>query len=454
MDSYTNPANGKYLDPKPKHTPADAKNIIDSSFEAFNIWKNTSIKERAQMIGRVGEVLLKRKKDLGFTCTEEMGKPLKESIAEVEKCATVCKYYEENAAEFLKNEPIKTEGQESYVVKRPLGPVLAVMPWNFPYWQVMRFAAPALCAGNTGLLKHSSNVPGCALHLENVFKEAGLPENVFRTLLINSSEVEAVIRNPKVAAVTLTGSTAAGRKVAAVAGECLKKVVLELGGSDPYIICEDADLEMAAATLVKGRMLNAGQSCISPKRLIIVKSVYEKFKSLVVEEMKKISFGDPLNESTSIGPMARFELRDELDKQVQKSVQAGAELLMGGKIPALTGAFYPPTILAQVKPGMAAFDEELFGPVVVLISAQDENNAVMLANMSPFGLGGGIFTRDMNKARELAEKGLDTGGVFINDFLRSDPRLPFGGIKESGHGRELSRLGIHEFINQKTIFFK
>jgi succinate-semialdehyde dehydrogenase/glutarate-semialdehyde dehydrogenase len=454
MDVLINPATGKKLDPKPRHTSEEARMIIDSSYKAYSTWKNVPVKERSILIGRVGEVLLARKNELALTCTQEMGKPLKESIAEVEKCASVCKYYAENAEEFLKDDVIKTEGSESYVIKRPLGPVLAVMPWNFPYWQVMRFAAPGLCAGNSALLKHSSNVPGCALHLEAVFKEAGLPENVFRTLLIPSYEVEAVIRNPKVVAVTLTGSTAAGRKVSAVAGECLKKVVLELGGSDPYLILADADLEMAASTLVKGRMLNAGQSCISPKRLIIVKSVYEKFKTLVIAEMKKVSYGDPMMDATGIGPMARFELRDELSEQVQKSIAAGAELVMGGKIPLNEGAYYPPTILGQVRPGMAAFDEELFGPVVILICAHDENDAVLLANMSPYGLGGGIFTNDLQKARELAEKGLETGGVFINDFLKSDPRLPFGGVKESGHGRELSRLGINEFINHKTIFFK
>ena len=436
------------------HSKKDIQNILELTHKAWLSWRERPIAERAALVGKVGEVMLARKTELAEMCTREMGKVLRESVAEVEKCALACKYYSENAEKFLASEAIKTEGQESFVVYNPLGVVLAVMPWNFPYWQVIRFAAPALCAGNGAVLKHSSNTFGCAKLLESVFKEAGLPENIFRALIIGSEEVAAVIEHKLVKAVTLTGSTAAGRKVAAKAGECLKKTVLELGGSDPYIILEDADIAAAAKVLVQGRMLNAGQSCISPKRFIAVKSVYGEFRDKVLSEMKNVTFGDPMNADSGIGPMSREDLRDELHEQVMKSVSQGARLLLGGKIPDIKGAYYPPTVLADVRPGMVAFDQELFGPVVCIIEADDEAHAITLANQSEYGLGAGVFTKDIARAKRIALSGIESGGVFVNDFLKSDPRLPFGGIKDSGYGRELSRLGIHEFVNAKTIFIK
>jgi succinate-semialdehyde dehydrogenase/glutarate-semialdehyde dehydrogenase len=445
MPTAINPATDLELRTYPDHPGPMVDQIIEKSHAAFLEWKNVKTSERAKMIARVGEVLLKNKEKLGQICTDEMGKLLTESIAEVEKCALACQFYAENAEKFLRDEQIKTEGQESFVTYKPLGVVLAVMPWNFPYWQVIRFAAPALCAGNAAVLKHASNVPGCAMALEETFKEAGLPENLFRTLLISSKEVSRVIENKLIQAVTITGSTKAGKEVAKKAGEVLKKVVLELGGSDPYLIMKDADLAMAAKVLVKGRLLNAGQSCISPKRLIVEKSVYADFTKLIEAEMKQASV---------IAPMARKDLRDELQEQIDKSLKQGATCLIGGKIPQGPGAYYPATLITDLKPGMSAFDEELFGPVVCLIPAANEEEMIKFANMSQYGLGGGIFSQNIPHARHIATERLETGGVFINDFLKSDPRLPFGGIKESGYGRELSHLGIKEFVNAKTIFIK
>lgn len=445
MPKSINPATGHELKNYPDHQGPEVDHIIEKSHAAHLEWKTVKTSERAKLVGQLGEVLLKNKEKLGQICTDEMGKLLSESIAEVEKCALACQYYSENAEKFLQDEHIKTEGQESFVTYKPLGVVLAVMPWNFPYWQVIRFAAPALCAGNGAVLKHASNVPGCALALEGMFKEAGFPEHLFRTLLISSKEVNRVIEHKLIQAVTITGSTKAGKEVAKKAGEVLKKVVLELGGSDPYLIMKDADLKLAAKVLVKGRLMNAGQSCISPKRLIVDKSVYQEFTKLVETEMKQ---------AQALAPMARKDLRDELQEQLNKSLKQGATCLIGGKIPEGAGAFYPATLITDLKPGMTAFDEELFGPVVCLIPAADEEEMIKLANMSQYGLGGGIFSQNIPHARKIAVERLETGGVFINDFLKSDPRLPFGGIKESGYGRELSHLGIKEFVNAKTIFIK
>jgi succinate-semialdehyde dehydrogenase/glutarate-semialdehyde dehydrogenase len=328
------------------------------------------------------------------------------------------------------------------------------MPWNFPFWQVIRFAAPTLCAGNAAVLKHASNVPGCAMALEEVFVAAGFPKNIFRTLMISSKEVNRVISHQHIHAVTLTGSTKAGREVAKTAGYELKKTVLELGGSDPYLVLKDADLAQAAKILVKGRLQNAGQSCVSPKRIIVVESVYKEFVSLVEAEMKPFIAGDPFSAEAKIGPMARTDLRDELQAQVERSIAAGARCLMGGQIPSGKGAFYPPTLLIDIRPGMPAFDEEMFGPVMCLIPTKDEASAIAYANQSEYGLGGGIFSKDVIHAKAIASEQMETGGVFINDFLKSDPRLPFGGIKHSGHGRELSHLGIKEFVNAKTVYIK
>lgn len=445
MPKSINPATDEPIKSYPDQDAAQTETIINEVYQAHLEWRELRTSQRAELVGKLGELLLNNKEKLAQICSDEMGKLLTEAVSEVEKCALACAYYSDQAEKFLQDELIKTHGEESFVSYRPLGVVLAIMPWNFPYWQVIRFAAPALCAGNGVVLKHASNVPGCALALEEIFLQAGFPENIFRTLLISSKEVDPVIEHKLISAVTITGSTQAGKAVAQKAGSVLKKVVLELGGSDPYLILKDADLKEAAKILVKGRLLNAGQSCISPKRLIVDKSIYQEFTKLVAEEIKQ---------SAPLGPLARKDLREDLQKQIDKSIKAGAKCLLGGQIPKGAGAFYPATLLVDLKPGIAAFDEELFGPVVCLIPAENEDDAIRLANTSPYGLGGGIFSRDIERAKKIAVEKMETGGVFINDFLKSDPRLPFGGIKESGHGRELSHLGIKEFVNAKTIFVK
>jgi succinate-semialdehyde dehydrogenase/glutarate-semialdehyde dehydrogenase len=398
--------------------------------------------------------LIERKTELAGIMVAEMGKVLREAVGEIEKCATVCSFYADNATSFLKNEVIQTEASESYIIFQPIGTVLAVMPWNFPFWQVFRFLAPALMAGNTGVLKHAANVPGSALAIEQLVRDAGFPENVFRTLIIGSAKVKAVIENPLIKAVTLTGSTSAGKSVASIAGSVLKKSVLELGGSDPYLILEDADIEKAAQLCVTSRLINAGQSCIGAKRFIIADKIYDEFEAEFVRLMSEATYGDPLNPATKIGPLARPDLRDELHQQVENSRKLGATVLLGGFIPEETAAFYPPTVLTNVLPGMPAYHEELFGPVAVLFRFKTEEEAIRIANDTVFGLGAAVFTSDVTKGKLLAEKGLEAGCVYVNDFVKSDPRLPFGGIKESGYGRELSAVGIREFVNIKTIVVK
>jgi len=398
--------------------------------------------------------LLAKKGELAAIMVAEMGKVLREAIGEIEKCALVCSYYADNAGMFLKNEPVQTEAAESYISYQPVGTILAVMPWNFPFWQVFRFLAPALMAGNTGVLKHAANVSGCALAIEQLVSEAGFPPNVFRTLLISSSRVNEVIENPRIKAVTLTGSTPAGKSVAAAAGSVLKKSVLELGGSDPYLILEDADIKTAARLCVISRLLNAGQSCTGAKRFIVADKIYDAFEEEFLRLMRLATFGDPLNPQTTIGPLARKDLRHELHEQVMKSCTMGARLLLGGYIPEGAATFYPPTILTGVTPEMPAYHQELFGPVAVLYRVKSEEEAVRIANDTVFGLGAGIFTADLTKGKLLAERGLEAGCVFVNDFVKSDPRLPFGGIRESGYGRELSAAGIREFVNIKTVVLK
>ena len=447
-----NPFNQELIQSYSEHSQNDINHIITEVDDEFTKWQKTNINERTELLSNTASILKKNIEKYSQIITMEMGKPIRESRAEIEKCAWVCEYYAENGQKFLAPQEVKTDALKSYVTFQPLGVILAVMPWNFPFWQVFRFAAPTLMAGNVGILKHSSNVSGCALAIEQIFQDAGYPKNAFRVLLMNNKKVASIIENPVIKAVTLTGSTPAGKTVASKAGKMLKKTVLELGGSDPYIVLEDADLQKAVNSCSISRLLNAGQSCIAAKRFIIVKSVLPKFQSLLIQNMKKIKMGDPLDENVNIGPMARIDLRDELHQQVIKSVKLGAKLVLGGQIPAGKGAFYPPTILTEVKPGMPAFDEELFGPVAVIVSAKNENEAIQLANNSVFGLGAAVFTEDVKRGEKIAAEKIEAGSCFVNDFVKSDPRLPFGGIKQSGYGRELSDFGIREFVNIKTVY--
>jgi len=454
MLTSINPANNNPIKNYDELTLDEAAKIIFLADESFKLWKETSFAHRSKLMNNAAKVLRDNSEEYSVLMTMEMGKPIKQSRTEVEKCAWVCEYYAENAEKFLADEIIKTEALKSFVTYQPLGAVLAIMPWNFPFWQVFRFAAPNLMAGNAGLLKHASNVSGCALAIEDVFRKAGFPEYLFSSLFITSKNVKEIIENKLVGAVTLTGSVPAGKSVASLAGSLIKKTVLELGGSDPYIILEDADLQKAAEACVTSRLINAGQSCIAAKRFIIVESVYDEFEKLYLEIMSNKKMGDPMNDENDLGPQASLQLRDELHEQVLRSVEQGAEIILGGNIPDLLGAYYPPTILRNVKPGMAAFDEELFGPVAALIKAKDEDDAIELANYSIFGLGAAVFTNDVQKGEHIAKEKLNAGCCFVNDFVKSDPRLPFGGIKESGYGRELSPFGIKEFVNIKTVYVK
>ena len=449
-----NPTTGEVVKTYEELTPGELTPIIEAAHESFLTWRNTSFADRAKLMKKAAQILRQTANETATLMAMEMGKPIKDGRAESEKCAWVCDYYADNTEVFLQPETISTDASNSYVTFVPLGVVLAVMPWNFPFWQVFRFAAPALMAGNAGLLKHASNVPGCALKIEEVFHKAGFPENIFRTLLIGSGPVNSVIENSLVKAVTLTGSTPAGRAVAGKAGDVLKKSVLELGGSDPYIILEDADLDEAVSLCVTSRLINAGQSCIAAKRFIVVDSLREPFEQLFVEKMQARKMGDPMEEETDIGPQARYELRDELHNQVKKSIEKGAVCLLGGTIPDNGGAFYPPTVLTHVKKNMPAYDEELFGPVAAIIPVKDEQEAIRVANDSIFGLGAAVFTKDLLRGERIAVNELEAGSCFVNSFVKSDPRLPFGGIKESGYGRELSHYGIKEFVNIKTVFIK
>jgi succinate-semialdehyde dehydrogenase/glutarate-semialdehyde dehydrogenase len=446
------PATGEPLADYPEMTSEEVSQAVAEAHRAFEKWRRASFAERTALLRRAGTVLRERSEELAELMAAEMGKPLAGGRAEVEKCAWVCDYYAENAAGFLADEPADVGATASYVAFRPLGVVLAVMPWNFPFWQVFRFAAPALAAGNAALLKHSSNVTGCALAIEELLAAAGCPQGLFRTLTIGSSAVAGVIAHPLVRAVTLTGSTEAGKAVAAEAGRRLKKTVLELGGSDPYVVLEDADLEAAAGSCAVAKLINSGQSCIAAKRFVVVEAVRERFESLLVERLRAAPVGDPREEGVEVGPMARIELRDELHDQVEGTVAAGATCLLGGEVAPGPGAFYPPTVLSGVGPGMPAYDEELFGPVAAIIPAADESEALRIANDSVFGLGAAVFTGDRQRGERIALEELEAGSCFVNDFVRSDPRLPFGGVKESGYGRELSSFGIREFVNIKTVY--
>jgi succinate-semialdehyde dehydrogenase/glutarate-semialdehyde dehydrogenase len=454
MLNSINPSNGELIASYEEMTKEEVKVIISDVNSAYQEWRLTSFSHRTQLMKNVAEILQDRKEDLGRFMTLEMGKPFSQAVAEANKCASVCEYYADNAERILENQIIETDASKSYVAYRPIGIVLAVMPWNFPFWQVLRFAAPALMAGNVGVLKHASNVQGCALEIEKIFQDAGFPKNVFRTLVIGSKDVKEVIENPHVKAVTLTGSTPAGKAVASQAGAVLKKTVLELGGSDPYIILEDADLDQAITACMIGRFLNTGQSCIAAKRFIVIESILNEFRTKLLEAMKTQKWGDPFDEDVNIGPMVNILSRDEVHEQVTASIEKGADLLVGGIIPDVEGAFYPATLLDNVRPGMPAFDDEIFGPVASIISVNNEEEAIQLANQTSFGLGGAVFTKDIERGEKIAANDIEAGCCFVNDFVRSDPRLPFGGIKESGYGRELSEAGIREFTNMKTVYIR
>jgi succinate-semialdehyde dehydrogenase / glutarate-semialdehyde dehydrogenase len=430
------------------HTEAEIEQRLAWGHQAFKQFCQVDLEERCQRMKQLVKLLKENVDEHATIITQEMGKTFKEAKAEVLKCATSAEYYIENIAEMLAPKPILSDASQSYVSYEPKGIILAIMPWNFPYWQVFRFAIPNILAGNPGLLKHASNVSGCALAIEKLFLEAGFPEGAFQAVLINSKNIEPLIADTRVQGVTLTGSTAAGMSVAALAGKYIKKTVLELGGSDPFIVLKDADIAAAAKTAVQARMQNAGQSCIAAKRFIVEKAVEEEFTTRVSELIQKMQQGDPFNASTDMGPMARPDLATELGHQLHRSVTQGAKLVTGGQH---SGANFAPTLLTNVDTDMIAFKEETFGPLAVIVSAQDEKQAIELANHSIFGLGASLWTKDLEKARKLARK-VESGNVFINAMMRSDARLPFGGVKQSGYGRELSLEGAHEFLNVKTVY--
>lgn len=449
--NVTNPATGEFVRAYSPHTEAEVDEKLDAAQDAFESWRRTTMDQRAASLSAVAEVLRQRReRDAALMC-EEMGKPISQAAAEIDKCAAVCDYYAEHAASFLAPEARVHNGARGYVRFEPLGVVLAIMPWNFPFWQVFRFAAPALMAGNVALLKHASNVPGSALAIEDIFRQAELPDGLLTTLLVASEQIPSLIQQPAVRAVTLTGSERAGLEVAAEAGRNLKKTVLELGGSDPFIVLADADVRHVAAQAAQARTMNTGQSCIAAKRFIVDRSLVDTFVDELVEQMKALRVGDPALSETDVGPLAREDLRATLDDQVQRSIQQGAELRLGGKSLPGDGFFYEPTMLAAVQPGMPAFDEETFGPVAAVINARDADEAIELANRSSYGLGASLWTRDTQRAERLASE-IESGCVFINEIVKSDQRVPFGGVKRSGYGRELSEFGIREFTNIKTVW--
>ena len=447
-----NPASGEMLAMYPFMTDRQVHVALEAAREAQRAWRSVPAEDRARMVGGIARQFRAHHRNLAEIVTMEMGKPMAESLAEVEKCAGGCEYYSRRGAGFLKDRLVETEAHRSYVTFQPLGLVLAIMPWNFPLWQVVRAAVPALIAGNGVLLKHAPTVPGCALELARLFGPAsGLPDGLFTNLFIDVDATGDLIRDGRVQGVTLTGSTRAGRHVAALAGSQIKTCVLELGGSDPYIVLEDADLPRAVEACVTSRLLNAGQSCIAAKRLIVHEAVADGFTDAVVARMAAVRVGEPMAAMTDVGPLAREDLRDHLAGQVERSIAAGAECRLGGEVPKVPGWYYPCTVLAGVGPGMPAYEEEMFGPVACIIRAGSEEEAVRIANDTAYGLGAAVFTRDLERGERIAGDGIEAGSCFVNDFVKSDPRLPFGGVKASGFGRELADFGVREFVNVKTV---
>ena len=446
-----NPATGALLETFEETSPAELDRIIARADAASRDWRGLPVAARAERLRAAGRVLRERQDAYARTMALEMGKPLTQGVAEAEKCAWACDYYAEQAAAMLADQPRRTDAARSYVRFEAIGPVLAIMPWNFPFWQVFRFAAPALAAGNAGLLKHAPNVSRCALEIEQVFRDAGLPDGLFRSVFLSNEATAGLIADPRVRAVTLTGSDRAGSQVAERAGRHLKKTVLELGGSDPFIVLEDADLARAAKIAADARLQNSGQSCIAAKRFIVADRVAGQFTERLTAEMGSRRVGDPLDPATAVGPQARLDLRANLHRQVEASVRGGAQLVLGGRLPDGPGAFYPPTILTAVQPGTPAFDEETFGPVAAVMVARDDAEAVRIANASVYGLGASVWTSDPARGEYIARE-LEAGSVFVNGLVKSDPRLPFGGVKRSGYGRELSEYGLREFVNIKTVW--
>ncbi len=446
-----NPATGEVLETFEETAPAAIDDILERADVASREWRRRPVTERAERLRAAGRVLRERKDEYARTMALEMGKPLAQGVGEVEKCAWVCDFYAEHGATLLADEPRPSDATRSYVRFEALGPVLAIMPWNFPFWQVFRFAAPALVAGNAGILKHAPNVPRCAVEIETVFHDAGFPDGLFRAVFLSNEGAGRVIADGRVRAVTLTGSDRAGSQVAEQAGRHLKKTVLELGGSDPFIVLDDADLERAAATAAEARLINSGQSCIAAKRFIVVDHVADAFLERFTTAMRARKVGDPLDPATQVGPQARLDLREKLHSQVQESVKRGAQVILGGQLPVGRGAFYPPTVLVAVEPGMPVFDQETFGPVAAVIRAKDEVDAIRVANASAYGLGAAVWTRDAQRGERVARE-IEAGSVFVNGLVKSDPRLPFGGVKRSGYGRELSKEGLREFVNVKTVW--
>ncbi len=452
MDIQTiDPTENKLIANYSEMSEKEVINIIAASHQAYLSWRDISIEKRAIPLRKMAELLRGRQQELAKLITSEMGKPVTQSMAEIEKCAVLCLHYADNSAAYLQSHAIKTNWTKSFVTYEPLGLVFGIMPWNFPFWQVFRFAVPAMMAGNGALLKHAPISTGTALIIEKLFKDAGFPENLFRTLILSNEAAAKVMAHHHIAAVTFTGSVGAGRIIAAEAGKALKKTVLELGGCDGYVILEDADLDQAAEACVTSRMLNAGQSCIAAKRLIVDLKIEDQFIQLLRDKMKKFVMGNPLNEATTMGPLARKDLRDKVHTQVELCVAEGAALLEGGYIPELPGFYYPPTLLTNVTAGMPAYDEEIFGPVLAVITADDEEHAISIANQTNYGLGAAVFTKDLQRGEMIAAKKLQAGTCVVNTFVISDSRLPFGGIKNSGYGRELAQEGILSFVNIKTV---